>query len=80
MDGLPGVHVKKRSKPSTVLVIDDEESVLMVISDMLEKVGFSVLTALDGEDGVTSFEKNAKVINAILLDLSLPTSEAPGPF
>ncbi len=56
----------------TVLVIDDEEAVRNVARMMLERVGFTVLTAVDGLAGLEIFEQRADEIEAVLLDLTMP--------
>jgi CheY-like chemotaxis protein len=54
-----------------VLVIDDEESVRMVASRMLERRGFHVLLAADGLAGLRIFDEQASSIQLVLLDLSM---------
>ena len=56
----------------TVLVIDDEETVRMVATRMLEAKGFQVLTAADGVEALETFQKKGDPIVAVLLDLSMP--------
>ncbi|MFH1387282.1 MAG: response regulator [bacterium] len=54
----------------TILLIDDESDIIMVTTVRLENAGYQVLTAKDGEDGL-SMAKKAKP-DLILLDLLLP--------
>jgi two-component system, cell cycle sensor histidine kinase and response regulator CckA len=56
----------------TVLLVDDDESVLNVASMMLERLGFTVLTASDGQKGLEVFRERATEIDCVLLDLSMP--------
>ena len=56
----------------TVLVVDDESTVRTVARRMLEKTGFRVLTARDGREGVDVFRENARNIDIVLLDLTMP--------
>ncbi|HEY5562352.1 MAG TPA: response regulator transcription factor [Clostridiaceae bacterium] len=53
-----------------ILVVDDELKVLNVIEAYLIKQGFEVLTAKDGEEALSLFEKEQ--IHLIILDLMLP--------
>nr|WP_257676109.1 response regulator transcription factor [Clostridium felsineum] len=53
-----------------MLVVDDEEKILSVVKAYLEKEGFEVLTAKDGEEAIDIFEKEH--IHLIILDLMLP--------
>jgi CheY-like chemotaxis protein len=56
----------------TVLVVDDEEQVCSVAREMLERLGFSVLTAANGHEAVEFFRENAARIACVLLDLTMP--------
>ena len=56
----------------TALLVDDDESVLNVASLMLERLGFTVLTASDGQKGLDVFRERAAEIDCVLLDLSMP--------
>ena len=54
------------------LVVDDEESVRSLTSQMLESFQFNVITANDGREGVEKFEMHADAITAVLLDVTMP--------
>lgn len=54
----------------TILTIDDEEHILELIRYNLEKNGYHVVQALDGETGLKLLEDH--VVDMILLDLMLP--------
>jgi CheY-like chemotaxis protein len=56
----------------TVLVIDDEKTVRDVGKRMLEKMGFSVITACDGQEAVEIFRNRSNEIDCALLDLTMP--------
>ena len=60
----------------TILVIDDEELVLEVTRDLLQRRGFRVLTASNGMDAVDCFERYHAQVDAVVLDLSLPDMAA----
>ena len=55
-----------------ILVIDDEEGVRAVLKIMLEKFGFTTLTASDGPEGVEIFRRHVDEIRAVVLDLTMP--------
>ena len=55
-----------------VLIADDEESVCAVGKLMLERVGFTVLTAADGREAVDVFCSHADRIVCVVLDLTMP--------
>jgi len=56
----------------TVLLVDDEETVRAVGEKMLQALGLTVITAVDGRDAVELFRKHADEIAAVLLDLTMP--------
>ncbi|MCC7384233.1 MAG: response regulator [Deltaproteobacteria bacterium] len=55
-----------------VLVIDDEPWVRATTRRMLEHLGYAVLEAEDGPNGLSLFEERARDIAAVLLDLTMP--------
>jgi len=64
---------KKVTRSSeTILIIDDEEVARSVAKRTLEKFGFKVLTAKDGQEGVNIFQKHARKIDGVLLDMTMP--------
>jgi PAS domain S-box-containing protein len=54
-----------------LLVIDDEAPVREVTQAILESVGYRVLVAVDGEDGLRLFRQHGDIA-AVLLDLTMP--------
>ncbi len=56
----------------TILLVDDEESILAVGKRYLEKKGFNVLIAQDGRVGLELFRKHAEEIVCVILDLTMP--------
>jgi PAS domain S-box-containing protein len=56
----------------TVLVVDDEAMVRDISKRMLEKTGFNVLTAEDGEHALEVYSENADDVICVILDLTMP--------
>jgi two-component system, cell cycle sensor histidine kinase and response regulator CckA len=56
----------------TVLVVDDEEIVCNLARRTIENVGFSVLTAKDGEEAIRLFQQHRQEIECVVLDLTMP--------
>ncbi|HXY39985.1 MAG TPA: PAS domain-containing protein, partial [Vicinamibacteria bacterium] len=56
----------------TLLLVDDEEIVREMVSEVLAAEGHEVLCAEDGEKGVALFRDRWREIAAVLLDLSMP--------
>ena len=55
---------------STILLVDDEESIQRLLAYPLERDGFRVVTAHDGEEALERFA--AEPIDLVVLDLMLP--------
>jgi CheY-like chemotaxis protein len=54
-----------------ILLIEDDEMIRDGLKDFLESEGFSVLTAGNGQEGLTVF-KSQKQVCLVLLDLQMP--------
>jgi two-component system, OmpR family, alkaline phosphatase synthesis response regulator PhoP len=53
-----------------ILIIDDEKDLLMLLEERLSSVGYDVLTADNGEDGIRLAEE--KKPDMIILDILMP--------
>ena len=56
----------------TILVIDDEKSILHIASGILRECGYTVLTAEGGAEGLEVYARHKEEIDGIILDLSMP--------
>jgi nitrogen-specific signal transduction histidine kinase/CheY-like chemotaxis protein len=56
----------------TILVVDDEESVRQVAAELLQSLGFQVVTAVDGLDALARYRESGVPIRAVLMDLTMP--------
>jgi signal transduction histidine kinase/CheY-like chemotaxis protein len=56
----------------TVLVIDDEDSVRIASGRMLSMLGYDVLEAADGEQGIEILKLRNGDIDVVLLDVTMP--------
>ena len=56
----------------TILLIDDEETVINISEMMLKRLGYRVLKAHDGNEGLQLFEENKSKIDLIISDLEMP--------
>jgi two-component system cell cycle sensor histidine kinase/response regulator CckA len=57
----------------TVLVADDDESVGVVASAMLQHLGFDVVRVTDGREALTTYAEHRGEFAFLLLDLTMPT-------
>ena len=55
---------------STILLVDDEDSIQKLLTYPLEKEGFRVVQARDGEEALNRFA--AERIDLVVLDIMLP--------
>lgn len=58
------------TRPKTVLVVDDDQDILSIVSLILEEEGFKVETAADGREGLEAVEQGMP--DLILLDMKMP--------
>lgn len=64
----------------TILVIEDEESVMGIARQMLQRLGCRVLEATTGKEAINVIESSDGDINAVLLDIGLPDMEGSNVF
>ncbi|HTX18847.1 MAG TPA: PAS domain S-box protein [Bacteroidota bacterium] len=64
----------------TILVIDDEESVVDLLNDVLTGAEFKVLQALDPIDGISIYREHHKEIALVVLDYSMPNIDGKATF
>jgi DNA-binding NtrC family response regulator len=58
------------SESSKILVVDDEESIRDILQRMLEGIGYEVITADDGRDGL--YKLSLGKARIVLLDMKMP--------
>jgi len=56
----------------TILVVDDEEAVRQIATRILERFGFTVVTATNGREGVDLFARDPHAFRLVLMDLTMP--------
>lgn len=55
-----------------ILLVDDEPAVLKVMQRSLEKSGYGVLTATDGEEGFQIYNQRREDIRVVITDMAMP--------
>ncbi len=63
---------KKVGGQGTVLIIDDEKPVLDITSDILSSIGYTVLKAESGRQGIDLYCREQKRIDLVILDMIMP--------
>jgi len=64
-----------RGSGETILVVDDETSILSITSETLLAFGYNVVTACNGAEAVAIYAQQMDKIAAILTDLSMPVMD-----
>jgi CheY-like chemotaxis protein len=60
------------NRQSVILFADDDEICLDVGVKILQKLGYSVLQARDGQEALEVFEKNKNTVDLVILDMQMP--------
>lgn len=72
----PEMHREETSELLTgsesVLLVDDEEMVLNVSKELLESLGYRIVTAGTGREAIEIFETKAGEIDLVILDFTMP--------
>jgi DNA-binding NtrC family response regulator len=67
---MPRLEVSETS--ATILVVDDDEMALTVMSEMLRLLGYQVITAEMGKKAIGIYRKKMAQIDLVLLDIMMP--------
>lgn len=65
-------QVKGLAPQPCVLLVDDEEAIREVMTDLLQEHNLRVLSAGDGAAGIELYRTNAADVRLVLLDLTMP--------
>lgn len=56
----------------TILLVDDESKILILLKDFLEAEGYRVITAGNGREALEAFEEEAGKLDLVILDVMMP--------
>ncbi len=75
--GLPPVGIAAPSEEvakgrGTILVVDDEEIIATVTAEMLEQLGYRVLTARSGAEALELYGRHRDEIDLVIMDMIMP--------
>ncbi|NJD55175.1 MAG: response regulator [Nitrospirae bacterium] len=62
----------KTTECKTILIADDEIFMRNFLKNILERAGYKVIEACDGDDAVQKFAANAAEIQLLVLDVKMP--------
>ena len=68
-EGSPAMLVKGTG---TILLIDDEKMILNVGLELLEELGYTVLSAMSGQEAIDVFQKDQDNIDLVIMDMIMP--------
>ncbi len=58
--------------PGTILLVDDEDMIIEVGSEILKALGYQVFSAKSGNEALEIYEKNKENIDVVILDMIMP--------
>jgi two-component system cell cycle sensor histidine kinase/response regulator CckA len=61
-----------RGNGETVLVVDDEASIIIITTQTLQAFGYRVLSAVDGAEAIAVYAEHKKEIAVVLTDMTMP--------
>jgi CheY-like chemotaxis protein len=64
-----------RGKGETILLVDDEASIITITTKTLESFGYRVMSAGDGAEGVALYAGNKDQIAVVLTDMTMPVMD-----
>jgi nitrogen-specific signal transduction histidine kinase/CheY-like chemotaxis protein len=70
MDSMVKANIKRGSE--TVLLVEDEDMVRNLASEILEETGYTVLTANGGEEAIRLFNTHPEPIHLMITDVVMP--------
>ncbi|MBN1351567.1 response regulator [candidate division KSB1 bacterium] len=71
-DARPASISSKEAVKVTILVVDDESQILNLVSRILKKCGYEVITAKSGKNALSIYEKQNGNISLVILDMIMP--------
>ncbi len=71
-DSNSDIQLEPAKTDATILVVDDEQMILEMARDMLTSLGYGVMQASNGQEGIECYKKNSDKIDIVLLDLIMP--------
>lgn len=64
----------------TILLLENHDGLRATAQEMLQRLGYQVMAAADGRQGVELFKKNREHIDLVLMDVILPSLNGPAVY
>ena len=62
----------KQHGGETILIVDDDSSLLNVMKEVFSQFGYKTMTACSGQEALTLYHSQKEVIDLVILDWSMP--------
>ncbi len=72
--------IETKSGSETLLIIDDEKSILSMLEGALMDYGYKVFSTNSGEEGVKIYKENEDKIDLVILDIKMPDMDGKAVF
>ena len=56
----------------TILLAEDEDQIALMVKAILEELGFTVITAVNGREALELYQKNAAEVTLVVTDIGMP--------
>lgn len=76
----PGPKAEDLRGTGTILVVDDEQVSLCTMQAVLERNGYRVMTAVNGEQGVRAVREHKDELDLVILDMAMPVMDGAAAF
>ena len=63
---------KTEIRPPVILFADDDKSCLDISVQMLNRLGYTVLQAKDGQEAIEVYKNNQDSVDLVILDMKMP--------
>jgi CheY-like chemotaxis protein len=71
VEGATGIEIEVKGDGETVLVVEDDNAVRLIVLDELNELGYTTLEAIDGRTAIP-FLQSARKIDLLISDVGLP--------
>ncbi len=76
----PRTETSMSARSARILIGEDEALVRETLTMAIRRAGYDVVEAVDGQDVVDVFQRNAETIDCVLLDLNMPKLDGEAVF
>jgi len=67
----------RRTGNERIMLVEDDDSVRAVVAAMLKRMGYRVITASDGSEGLRLLRHDAQPVDLVVTDVVMPRMSGP---